>query len=427
MPAVVVVGAQWGDEGKGKIVDSLAAGTDWVVRFQGGNNAGHTVMVDGATYKLHHIPSGILYPNVRCVLGNGMVIDCDVLMDEMQNLLKQNIDINRLIISTKAHLILPTHKYLDGLEEKQRGSAKIGTTKRGIGPAYQDKFARVGVRVMDLAKPKQLQAQLERHVAHHQAALQDTSWTVEALCKYLAKARDTLQPYVANTTFVLHEALDKGQRVLLEGAQGALLDIDHGTYPYVTSSHPTAGGACTGSGIGPKHITAILGVSKAYTTRVGEGPFPTELKTGETLEQLRTIGNEFGTTTNRPRRCGWLDLVALLYATRINSMTHLALTKLDVLDGFENIEMATHYKAEGSEAHSFPCDLDPLESMEPVLDTSPGWNCSLKNIQSFDALPKQTLAYVKRIEEALSIPISHLGVGPTREALLVRQDIWNAS
>lgn len=423
MPAVVIVGAQWGDEGKGKVTDYLARDADTVVRYQGGNNAGHTIVVGPSTYKFHLIPSGMLHADKTCVLGNGVVIDPTQLISELDALDEEKIDTSRLRISDQAHFILPTHKLLDLRSEEKKGKNKIGTTGRGIGPAYRDKIHRAGIRLGDPAAPEKMRSMIEQHLEEHGSALGDSEWTVETLLKHLTTAYERLKPYICNTPELINATLDRGGRVLFEGAQGTLLDIDHGTYPFVTSSNPTAGGACIGSGIGPTRINVVMGVAKAYATRVGGGPFPSELK-GDTGERLRSEGHEFGTTTGRPRRCGWIDLLALRYAVRINGMTHIAITKLDVLDKFEEIKICVAYRIRGTEVREFPTHLHDLEAAEPVLETLPGWNTSTCEYRRWRDLPEAAMAYISRLEDYLRTPVALVSVGAERRAALSRLAVW---
>ena len=423
MPAVVIGGAQWGDEGKGQITDYLAEGANMVVRYQGGNNAGHTVVVGDATYKLHLIPSGILYSDKTCVLGNGVVIDPEELIGELDGLLARGIAIKNLRISDQAHYILPTHRILDERSEASKGDAKIGTTGRGIGPAYRDKVHRGGIRLGDPADRKRLRELVRQHFDEHASDLAGIEWTVDSVTSFLEKAYTRLAPHICNTPTLINDALDAQGRVLLEGAQGTLLDIDHGTYPFVTSSSPTAGGACIGAGIGPTRIGAVLGVSKAYTTRVGSGPFPTELGDA-TGEALRKAGHEFGTTTGRPRRCGWLDLVALRFAVRVNGMTHLAITKLDVLDGFGELKLCVGYRSNGGETRDFPSAVTAVAGAVPIYETMPGWSAETTAARRWSELPPEAIAYISRIGDFLHVPVALVSIGAERTASFVRQAIW---
>jgi len=424
MPAVVIVGAQWGDEGKGKITDYLAQGADTVVRYQGGNNAGHTIVVGGSTHKFHLIPSGMLYRDKACVLGNGVVIDPDELIHEIDGLIKQGVDVSRLKVSDQAHFILPTHKQLDVQAEASKGTQKIGTTGRGIGPAYEDKVNRCGVRLGDPAHPEILRMRLAQHLARHEAELKGGDWTLERLAEHLTRVHARLAEHLTNTPAFINDHLEEGRRVLLEGAQGTLLDVDHGTYPFVTSSSPTSGGACVGAGIGPTRIDRVMGVTKAYTTRVGNGPFPTELADDPMGRALQEKGREFGTTTGRIRRCGWLDLVALRYAVRLNGMTDLAITKLDVLDGFDTLKVCTGYRIGGKVTDRFPTGIGELTALEPVYEDVPGWKGSTSQARSWEELPAEARGYLERIERYLKVPVTLLSVGADREATFERRNVW---
>ncbi|PWN05355.1 adenylosuccinate synthase [Rhodohalobacter mucosus] len=418
MSVRIIIGAQWGDEGKGKVVDLLSKEAHYVVRYQGGANAGHTLKFDDKTIVLHLIPSGMFNGNSRCVIGNGVVIDPVALVEEIAEVEKLDVDLkDRLFISSSAHVILPYHKILDQVKEKSRGKDAIGTTGRGIGPAYVSKVSRVGIRMGDLLHEELLQEKISRNLNDINNALEhiygeDTLKTSEMM-DALRPAMVRLKSFICNTTDLLHSALKKGESVLLEGAQGSLLDVDHGTYPYVTSSSPTAGGACTGSGIPPLAITHSTGITKAYCTRVGNGPFPTELNDnfGETL---RRNGQEFGATTGRPRRCGWLDLPALLYAVRLNGMNELALTKLDVLDDFETIRVCTHYELNGKETTVFPLDADMVDKLKPVYRDFEGWKSSTRNISEFKELPENAQKYIRFIEEYTGVRFTIISTGPKR-------------
>ncbi|MBN1959580.1 MAG: adenylosuccinate synthase [Deltaproteobacteria bacterium] len=423
MPVVVILGAQWGDEGKGKITDYLAAKADIIVRYQGGNNAGHTVVVGDTTYKFHLIPSGILYKDKICVLGNGVVIDPEKLIGELDGITAQGISSENLRISDQAHFILPTHRIFDQHSEDKKGEAKIGTTGRGIGPAYRDKVNRSGIRLGDPRDPVLLRQLVATHFEEHAQELIDVDWTIDRMVDYLLHTYKRLEPYVCNTPALINDTLEKGGNILLEGAQGTLLDIDHGTYPFVTSSNPTAGGACIGSGVGPTRINAIVGVAKSYTTRVGAGPFPTELF-DETGALLGKYGHEFGTTTGRARRCGWLDLVALRYAMRINGITHLCITKLDVLDSFEEIKLCTAYCIGEKEFNDYPSQLSTISQVKPIYKTLKGWCKPTSAMRSFTELPSQAIAYIARIEDYLKVPVVLVSVSPERTANLIRQNIW---
>ena len=423
MPAVVIVGAQWGDEGKGKVTDVLARDADVVVRYQGGNNAGHTIVVGSDTFKFHLIPSGILYAQRICVLGNGVVVDPDGLIAELDALEAEGTDTSRLRVSDRAHWILPTHRALDRQAEDRLGAERIGTTGKGIGPAYRDKVDRCGIRVGVPADRQLLRAAVRRHLAKHGANLDGSGWDEERLVAHLAAAHERLASHVCDTAALVNAHLDRGERVLFEGAQGTLLDIDHGTYPFVTSSSPTAGGACIGAGVGPTRIGAVVGVTKAYTTRVGSGPFPTELD-DETGRPLQDAGAEVGTTTGRLRRCGWLDLVALRRAVLVNGLTHLAVTKLDVLDGLDTLRICTAYELDGRRLESFPASARVLEAVEPVWEEVPGWHAPCAGARRWSSLPATAIAYVARIEEVLRVPVALVSVGADREATFSRLAVW---
>ena len=424
MAVRIIIGAQWGDEGKGKIVDLLSAETKYVVRYQGGANAGHTLKFDDKTIVLHLIPSGMFNGNAKCVIGNGVVIDPIALIEEIEEVKKLDVDLkDRLYISSSAHVILPYHKVLDQLKEKSRGKDAIGTTGRGIGPAYVSKVSRIGIRMIDLLNEEQLEEKIKSNLADINKALEhiygETKLDTKTIMASLREAISITKPFIHNTTEILHNALENSEPILLEGAQGSLLDVDHGTYPYVTSSSPTAGGACTGSGIPPLSITHALGITKAYCTRVGNGPFPTELDDKEG-EKLRKNGQEFGATTGRPRRCGWLDLVALKYAVRLNGMNELALTKLDVLDDFETIKVCTHYIKDGNETHVFPLDADDVDELKPVYKTFPGWNRSTRDISSFSDLPEKAQEYIHFIEDFIGVKFTIVSTGPKRNETIRR-------
>jgi len=418
MPVRVVIGAQWGDEGKGKIVDLLSDKTRYVVRYQGGANAGHTLKFDGKTFVLHLIPSGIFHPGTTCIIGNGVVIDPVKLLEEIQAVKNTGAEPEgRLLVSQTAHVILPYHKALDQARESARGeAAKIGTTGRGIGPAYVHKTARIGLRMMDLLDERSLRDKITY-------ALDDTNVLLELhggqsietseVLEQMIDCGRRLRPYITNTTHILHQALENKEDILLEGAQGALLDLDHGTYPFVTSSSPTAGGACTGSGIPPTALTHVMGISKAYCTRVGNGPFPTELH-GELGEEIRKIGGEFGATTGRPRRCGWIDLVALKYAARINGMNELTITKLDVLDQLEEVKACIAYKLDGREIDYFPLDTAELERVEPVYETFKGWKTSTNGIKHVRDFPTAAQDFLNAICSFAGVRLTMISTGPDR-------------
>ncbi|CAB4717657.1 MAG: adenylosuccinate synthase [Actinobacteria bacterium] len=422
MPAIVLVGAQWGDEGKGKATDLLGDTVDYVVRYQGGNNAGHTVVIGSEKYALHLLPSGILSPNVVPVIGNGVVIDPAVLLEEIRALDSRGIDTSKLVISTNAHLITPYHRTIDKVSERFLGKAKIGTTGRGIGPAYADKISRIGIRVQDLFDRSILEQKLEGALHDKNQVLtkvfnRKNMAVAEILEEYLAYA-EILRPYIADTSLLLDKALKAGKTVLLEGSQGTLLDVDHGTYPFVTSSNPTAGGACTGSGIGPKAITRVIGIVKAYTTRVGSGPFPTELL-DEDGDKLRTIGHEYGTTTGRNRRCGWYDAPIARYAVRINGLTDFFLTKLDVLTGWEKIPVCVAYDVDGTRHDELPASQTDFHHAKPIYEYLPGWKEDISKARTITDLPKNAQDYVKYLEEISGAPMSAIGVGPGRDETIV--------
>lgn len=424
MPAIVLIGAQWGDEGKGKATDLLGGRAQWVVRYQGGNNAGHTVVLpDGQDFALHLIPSGILTPGTKNVIGNGVVIDPGVLLSELAGLESRGVDTSGLLISADAHLIMPYHIAIDKVTERFLGKSKIGTTGRGIGPAYQDKVARVGVRVADLLDEKILHQKVEAALAfknqvlvkiYNRRAL-DVDEVVDTV---LAQAKEFAHR-IADTRLLLNKALEAGETILLEGSQGTLLDVDHGTYPYVTSSNPTAGGAAVGSGIGPGKIDRVVGILKAYTTRVGSGPFPTELF-DHSGEFLRKTGGEFGVTTGRPRRCGWFDAVIGRYAVRVNGITDFFLTKLDVLSGLERVPICVAYEVEGKRVDDMPMTQSDIHHAIPVYEELPGWFEDLSGIRGFEELPAAAQAYVHRIEELTGAPVSAIGVGPGRDQTISR-------
>ncbi len=426
MPAIVLLGAQWGDEGKGKATDLLGGRVDYVVRYQGGNNAGHTVVIGDQRFALHLLPSGILSPNVVPVIGNGVVIDPAVLLKEMAGLQERGVDTSRLLISANAHIITPYHVTLDKVTERFLGNAKIGTTGRGIGPTYMDKVARVGVRVQDLFDPSILRQKVEGALANKNQVLVKVfnrrSLDVDAITDALLEYAAPLAPHVADTGIVLNDALDAGKTVLLEGGQGTLLDVDHGTYPFVTSSNPTAGGACTGSGIGPTRVTRVIGILKAYTTRVGSGPFPTELL-DEYGERLRSVGGEVGVTTGRPRRCGWFDAPIARYASRINGLTDIFLTKLDVLTGLERIPVCVAYDIDGEVVRELPMTQTGFHHARPVYEELPGWSEDISGARSVEDLPANAQAYVRFLEEVSGAPISAIGVGQDRDATIVVRDL----
>ena len=424
MSTRVVIGAQWGDEGKGKIVDLLSKESRYIVRFQGGANAGHTLKFDDNEVVLHLIPSGIFNGDGICIIGNGVVIDPLALLEEIDQVHEMGFSLeNRFYISETAHVILPYHKILDQMKEKRKGAKAIGTTGRGIGPAYVSKVARIGIRMIDLLDTTVLHQKLIQNIEDINRALEniyeEPIINAQELIHKLEGAIIKLSPYICNTTHMLHEALEKDENILLEGAQGCLLDVDHGTYPYVTSSSPTSGGACTGSGIPPLAITQAMGITKAYCTRVGNGPFPTELL-GETGESLRKKGHEFGATTGRPRRCGWLDLVALKYACRINGLNELTLTKMDVMDGFDTIKICTSYRIGDNETNVFPLSLKNLEKVEPIYTELQGWDQDISGITAWEELPDTAQSYIQFIENYLGVPFKIISTGPKRNETIIR-------
>jgi adenylosuccinate synthase len=427
MPVQIIVGAQWGDEGKGKIVDHLSENVDIVARYQGGANAGHTVIIPAKKGKeekefvLHLIPSGIFHPHVKCVIGNGVVLDPVALMTEIQHLKDAGIKISgRLLLSHNAHLIMPYHKMLDAARE--RGTEKIGTTGRGIGPAYNDKYTRTGIRVVDLLNRAVLCKKLKRNIEARNELLsklyQTQALDVDAIINEYQEFDRKFDEYITDTSEYLNNALKKNKRILAEGAQGALLDVDHGTYPFVTSSNPTSGGACTGLGIPPTSINSIIGIVKAYSTRVGNGPFPTELK-DEIGDRLRKIGGEYGATTGRPRRCGWLDAESLRYSIRINGIQRIAITKLDVLDEFKEIKVCTGFKVGGEKLHHYPTDSQTLDVVEPVFKTFQGWQAKTSDIRSYKKLPKEAKQYIEAVSKMLDTNIWMVSVGARRDQTLM--------
>ncbi|MBN1401733.1 MAG: adenylosuccinate synthase [Anaerolineae bacterium] len=422
MPATIVIGAQWGDEGKGKIVDHLGERATMVVRYQGGNNAGHTVVIGDTVLKLHQVPSGITRPHVAAVLGHGMVINPPALVEELEMLAAHGISTENMHISCNAHVVMPYHPLLDELEEQLRGEQAIGTTKRGIGPAYTDKYARSGLRMQDLVEPKRFRQRLE--VALPRVNLELTRVfgvqpldADEIIAEY-TPAIERLAPYVTDTTLLVHKALQRGENVLMEGAQATMLDIDLGTYPYVTSSSPTAGGACQGAGVSPIHVKEVIGVVKAYTSRVGAGPFPTELH-NSVGDWIVERGWEYGTTTGRRRRCGWLDIVCLRYAMRVNGYTGLALTRLDVLCGLDEVKMCVAYRMpDGSTTEDYPLDMETLAEATAIYETMPGWNDAISSARTLEALPANARTYCERVSALLGVPIDLISVGAERNDLI---------
>jgi adenylosuccinate synthase len=427
MPATVIVGAQWGDEGKGKIVDLLARHSDVVCRYQGGPNAGHTIVRDGETFKLHNVPSGILYEGTTCVVGAGCVVDPGLLVRELDELEERGISTGALRVSGNAHLIMPWHVAIDSASERRLGKLQIGTTRRGIGPAYADKAARLGIRVQDILDQKILRQKFETALAEKNVVLERVYGAapleVEELAERMEAYAVRLRPYVADTSLLVDNALRQDLRVLLEGAQGTLLDLDHGTYPFVTSSNPTAGAAATGTGIGPTRIDRVLGVAKAYVTRVGEGPFPTEIE-GPAQARVRELGGEYGTTTGRERRCGWLDLVALRFSVRVNGLTSLALTKLDVLSTFPELPVCVRYRLpDGSETAEFPAHQSDFHHARPVYETLPGWEEALHEVDELGSLPAAARRYVDFVERTLDIEVCMVGTGAERERVLTSREL----
>lgn len=421
MPALLIVGGSWGDEGKGKIIDYLAADADVVARFSGGNNAGHTVMNEKGEFKLHLLPSGIFWPQTACVIGNGAVVDPEVLISEIRELTSQGIDVTRLTVSDRAHLIMPYHVLLDNLEETARGSGSIGTTGRGVGPAYVDKTSRLGIRAIDLLNLDRLRPRLENVLDIKNQLIEKIyaadPLSIEDIWAQCEKWSQVLSPYIGNTGEIIRQALDEGKVILLEGAQGALLDLDHGTYPYVTSSNPTVGGAVSGLGLSPRSISSVVGVFKAYTTRVGSGPFPTELL-DSVGEEIRERAWEYGSTTGRPRRCGWFDGVAAGYSARLNDYTSMILTRLDILDGFETVKVCVGYRVDGRVVDGFPTDTEILTRCEPIYEEIPGWEDPTAGATDMNQIPSEAQYYIKRLEEIVGKPVSIVSTGPNREQTL---------
>ncbi|MEO1670230.1 MAG: adenylosuccinate synthase [Cyanobacteria bacterium J06631_2] len=425
MANVIVIGAQWGDEGKGKITDLLSRSADVVVRSQGGVNAGHTVVVAGQTFKLHLIPSGILYSNTECIIGSGTVIDPQVLIEEIEQLKALGVTVDNLYISQTAHITMPYHRKIDQASEESRGEYKIGTTGRGIGPTYADKSERTGIRVLDLMNPEHLHKQLGWTINYKNVILEklynfpplNSEKVIEEYLKYA----EYLKPFVVDSSLKIYEGVKEKKNILFEGAQGTLLDLDHGTYPYVTSSNPIAGGACVGAGVGPTTIDRVIGVAKAYTTRVGEGPFPTELN-DEVGQQLGDLGAEFGTTTGRRRRCGWFDAVIGRYAVRINGLDCLAITKLDVLDELDEIKVCVAYEVDDGICNHFPTNASQFANCKPVYKTLPGWKQDTTGCRSLADLPKKALSYLKYLAELMKVPIAIVSVGPGRDQTIIVED-----
>jgi adenylosuccinate synthase len=427
MSTVVVVGTQWGDEGKGKITDFLAEKAEVVARYQGGNNAGHTIVFGGTSYKLHMIPSGIFYKDKICVLGNGMVIHPKALIEELQYLQNYGISTENLRISDRAHLIMPYHIRLDKAEEVRKGDSKIGTTGKGIGPAYMDKAARMGIRVSDLLDPQQFTEKLTQNLEEKNELLEKLHGTdgfhFQEIYESYMDCAQRLAPYVTDTSVVLNDAIDQGSRVLFEGAQGVMLDVDQGTYPFVTSSNPVAGGVCIGSGVGPTKIHQVVGVAKAYTTRVGDGPFPTELH-DETAHQIRETGHEYGTTTGRPRRVGWFDSVVVRHARRVSGITGLSLNSIDVLTGLETVKICTAYQVDGKVLENYPANLHILAQCQPIYEELPGWKEQITQVRNLHELPIQAQHYIERITYLTGIPLTIFSVGPDRKQTIQVRPVY---
>ena len=427
MSSVVVMGTQWGDEGKGKIVDHLAQQAQVVVRYQGGNNAGHTVVVKGVESKLNLLPSGILYPGKTCIIGNGVVVDPAHLLKEIAGMQERGIDMSGLKISNRAQVILPYHRLMDEVDEESRGDAKIGTTKKGIGPCYVDKDARIGIRFVDLMDPEEFARQLKINVTAKNRLLTEIFGKEpldydKILADYLGYA-EKLRPYVTDTIFTLHDAIGRNEKILFEGAQATMLDLDYGTYPYVTSSHPVAGGVCVGAGVGPSAIGKVVGVVKAYTTRVGEGPFVTELH-DETGNLIRERGHEYGTTTGRPRRTGWLDTVVVKYACMLSGIDCLAITRLDILDALPTLKICTGYLYKGKLLHEYPASLKVLDEVEPVYEELPGWQSDITGIRRYEDLPLNARRYVERLSECSGARLGVISVGPDREQTILLEEMF---
>lgn len=423
MPSVIVLGAQWGDEGKGKASDQLGTAVDYVVKFNGGNNAGHTVVVNGEKFALHLLPAGILSPNCTPVIGNGVVVDLQVLFEEIADLQSRGVDTSRLKISPNTHVIPPYNKAMDAVNERMLGKRKLGTTGRGIGPTYADKMNRIGIRIQDLYDPSILRQKVEGALSQKNPEivelLEGDPFTIDSVTDELLSYADRVKPMLINVPAELNHALDRGETIVFEGGQATMLDIDHGTYPFVTSSNCTAAGACTGSGVGPRRIDRIVGVAKAYITRVGEGPFPTELF-DESGEWLREAGHEYGVTTGRPRRCGWYDAVVARYATAINSLTDLVVTKLDVLTGLEKIPVCVAYEIDGKRVEDMPQSQSDMHHAQPIYEFFPGWEEDISQCRTFEELPANAQAYILKLEELSGTRISSVGIGPGRDQTIVR-------
>ena len=428
MSAVVVTGTQWGDEGKGKIVDYLAQQADTVVRYQGGSNAGHTVAVKGEEYKLRLLPSGILYKGTHCIVGNGVVVDPKVMLEEMDGMESRGIDVSGIRLSNRAHVVMPYHCIMDGIGDESRGKNKIGTTKRGIGPCYMDRDNRIGIRVCDLMDKEEFAKRLKENLAVKNNELEKLynhpPLDYDEILKEYEGYADRLRPYVCDTIALLNEEVAAGKKILFEGAQATMLDIDYGTYPYVTASHPISGGVAVGAGIAPKKIDKVVGVVKAYCTRVGEGPFPTE-QLNEVGEHLREAGHEYGTVTGRPRRTGWLDACVVRYAGLLSGIDYMAITRLDILDGFDEIKMCTGYKYKGEIINEIPASLKVLAQVEPVYETFEGWKQDISGIREYDKLPAKTKTYLERMAEVTGIGLGIVSVGPNRDqTIIVAKDIF---
>lgn len=427
MATAMVIGTQWGDEGKGKIVDYLAQKADVVIRSQGGNNAGHTVVVNDQSFALRLLPSGILFSDKTCIIGSGVVVNPSVLLAEIDSIKARGVHISSLEISTRAHVIFPYHIRIDEEDEKLKGEAKIGTTKNGIGPCYADKVNRIGIRVGDMLDEAVFREKLKYNVTLKNRLFKmyyecDGFSYEEMLQEYLEYA-EKIRPYVRDTDYSVNYYISQGKKALFEGAQATMLDLDHGTYPFVTSSNPTSGGACVGAGVGPRKMENIVGVVKAYTTRVGAGPFPAE-QINEAGEYLRNTGHEFGTVTGRPRRCGWLDTAVVKYAAMLNSLDYLAITRLDILDGLDPIKICTGYTYEGEKIEEYPASLAVMEKVQPIYETLPGWKTPISHCRNYEELPKEARAYVERISELVGVPLGIVSVGPNRDQTIILQSIF---
>lgn len=429
MSTLAIVGAQWGDEGKGKVVDILSENADYIVRFQGGNNAGHTVVIGGTKYILHLLPSGILHDNKRCVLGNGMVIDLEGFLNELEFMKRVGVDVEgRIFVSERAHIILPYHKELDAAAERLRGNSSIGTTLKGIGPAYRDKAGRVGIRIADLKDEKTFKEKLKWNVREKELTLKyvynyDVKFDIDKIYSQTMRMYERISNFVSDTVYLINRAIDDGENVLFEGAQATLLDIDIGTYPFVTSSNSSSLGICTGTGISPKKVEKVYGIAKAYTTRVGGGPFPTELKEN-VGELLRARGHEYGSTTGRARRCGWLDLFALKYSKMVNDLDGLIITKLDVLDAFDEVKVCVGYEFNGELIDYFPSTAKELSEVKPIYETLPGWKCDITSVKNFEDLPKEAQNFLNFVEDYLETKIPLVSTGPQRDEVMTCRKMW---